>query len=244
MLSGFAWLLAGKSEHVMNRYAIGDIHGGSATLRALIEKINPRHDDRIYLLGDYIDRGPDSKGVLDIIISMQEAGYTIRPVRGNHEDMLIRNLSQDHDLFSCQWVKNWGQKTLFAFGVNSPGDIELRYRKFLAGLPYCYEDGECILVHAGIDLGLDDPVNDTPVEHMVWGSTVTPDTGATDRRRVVCGHRVQTLGDINRSLNHQVICLDNGAFSNDQPAYGNLVALNLDTMQLTIQPWIDRKAIW
>ncbi|MDK9719434.1 MAG: metallophosphoesterase, partial [Trichlorobacter sp.] len=156
----------------MTRYAISDIHGGSQTFQVLIDRINPKPDDRIYLLGDYIDRGPDSMGVLDIIISMQEAGYDLRPLRGNHEDMLIRNLSQDHDLFSCQWTKNWGQKTLFSFGVKQPADIPLRYRKFLAGLPYSYEEGNFILVHAGINLGLDDPINDTPVEHMAWGSTV------------------------------------------------------------------------
>ncbi|MDD2500726.1 MAG: metallophosphoesterase family protein [Geobacter sp.] len=227
----------------MNRYVIGNIHGGSQTLQALIDQINPKHDDRLYLLGDYIDRGPDSKGVLDIIIGMQEAGYNVRPIRGNHEDMLIRNLSQDHDLFSCQWVKNWGQKTLFSFGVKQPADISLRYRKFLACLPYCYEDGDFILVHAGIDLGLDDPVNDTPVEHLAWGSTVIPEN-YDKTHRVICGHRIKTLDEIIHSRNQQVICLDNGAFTNQQLANGNLIALNLETMKLTMQPWIDRKAEW
>jgi serine/threonine protein phosphatase 1 len=228
----------------MTRYAIGDIHGGSQTFQALIEQISPKSDDRIYLLGDYIDRGPDSKGVLDIIISMQEAGYDLWPLRGNHEDMLIRNLSQDHDLFSCQWVKNWGQKTLFSFGVKQPDDIPLRYRKFLASLPYCYEDGEFILVHAGIHLGLDDPINDTPVEHMAWGSTVLPEDGNKMQRRVICGHRIKSVGEISQSLNQQVIYLDNGAFTNQQPVHGNLVSLNLETLELTMQPWIDRKAEW
>lgn len=228
----------------MTRYAIGDIHGGSQTLQALIEQINPKPDDRIYLLGDYIDRGPDSKGVLDIIIGMQESGYDLRPVRGNHDDMLIRNFSQDHDLFSCQWVKNWGQKTLFSFGVKQPEEIPLRYRKFLAGLPYFYEDGEFILVHAGIDLTLDDPVNDTSVEHMAWGSTVLPENVDKRRHRVICGHRIKNIGEIIRSRSQQVIYLDNGAFTNQQPANGNLIALNLETMKLTMQPWIDRKAEW
>lgn len=228
----------------MNRYVIGDIHGGSQTLQALLDQISPRHGDRIYLLGDYIDRGPDSKGVLDIIIGMQEAGYDIRPIRGNHEDMLIRNLANDHDLYSCHWMAGWGAKTLFNFGIKQPEDLPLRYRKFLAGLPYYYEEGEFILVHAGVDLGYDDPVNDTPVEHMAWGSTVIPEKDERQQRRVICGHRVKTLNEINRSLSQQVICLDNGAFTNQQPAHGNLVALNLETMKLTMQPWIDRKAAW
>lgn len=228
----------------MTRYAIGDIHGGSQTFLALIRQINPRHDDRVYLLGDYIDRGPDSKGVLDAIISMQEAGCDIRPLRGNHEDMLVRILTDTPDPFSQHWTDGWGKKTLFSFGVKKPEELPLRYRNFLAALPYYFADGDFILVHAGIDLGLADPLADTRPEHMVWGSTVIPDTGPTDGRRVVCGHRIHSLGDINRSLHQQVIYLDNGAFSNDQPAYGNLIALNLDIMQLTVQPWIDRKAEW
>ena len=234
----------GAESQNMTRYVIGDIHGGSQTLQALLDQLNPKHDDRIYLLGDYIDRGPDSKGVLYIIIDMQESGYDVRPIRGNHEDMLIRNFSQDHDLFSCQWTKNWGQKTLFSFGVKKPEDIPLRYRKFLASLPYCYEEGEFILVHAGVDLGLDDPVNDTRVEHMAWGSTVIPEDGYKGDRRVICGHRVKNISEIIRSSYHQVLYLDNSASTNQQPANGNLVALNLETMKLTMQPWIDRKAEW
>jgi serine/threonine protein phosphatase 1 len=228
----------------MTRYAIGDIHGGSQTFRALIQQINPRHGDRVYLLGDYIDRGPDSNGVLDTIISMQEAGYGMRPIRGNHEDMLVRILSGDHDLFSWQWMDSWGKKTLFSFGVKMPEELPLRYRKFLAGLPYFLEDGDFILVHAGIDLGLADPLADTRPEYMVWGSTVIPEAGSTDRRRVVCGHRVRTLEVAQNSLQEQVIQIDNGAFTNQQPEYGNLLALNLDSMELIIQPWIDRKAKW
>ena len=228
----------------MTRYAIGDIHGGSQTLQALLDQISPKPDDRIYLLGDYIDRGPDSKGVLDIIIGMQEVGYDLRPLRGNHEDMLIRNLSNNNDIFSSQWAKNWGKKTLSSFGVQQSEAIPAHYQTFLAGLPYCYEEAEFILVHAGIHLGLDDPINDTPVEHMAWGSTVFPKNGNTLQRRVICGHRIKTIGEIIRLRNQQVIYLDNGAFTDQQPAYGNLVALNLETMKLTMQPWIDCKAIW
>jgi serine/threonine protein phosphatase 1 len=228
----------------MNRYAIGDIHGGLQTFLVLISQIQPRHDDRIYLLGDYIDRGPDSKGVLDAIIGMQEAGCDIRPIRGNHEDMLIRNLTGDHDLYSWHWMEGWGKKTLFNFGVKTPEELPIRYRKFLAGLPYCFEEDDFILVHAGIDLSVPDPANNTPPEHMVWNSTYISDAGVTDSRRVVCGHRVHTLDDVEKTLGQQVIQIDNGAFTSQQPEYGNLLALNLDTMQLTAQPWIDRKAIW
>jgi len=227
----------------MTRYAIGDIHGGSKTFMAMIQQINPKHDDRVYLLGDYIDRGPDSKGVLDAIIAMQEAGCDIRPLRGNHEDMLIRNLTNDHDLYSCHWMAGWGAKTLFNFGIKQPEDLPLRYRKFLAGLPYFYEDGDFILVHGGIDLGLDDPL-DTSAEQMLWESSYIPELLTPSFRRVICGHRVHALEEIQASLTQQIVNLDNGAFTNQKPERGNLIALNLDTMQLFKQPWLDRKAEW
>lgn len=228
---------------MIRRFAIGDIHGGSETFMAMIQQINPRHDDRVYLLGDYIDRGPDSKGVLDAIIAMQEAGCDIRPLRGNHEDMLIRNLTGDHDLYSCHWIAGWGTKTLFSFGVKQPEDIPHRYRKFLAGLPYFYEDGDFILVHGGIDLGLNDPL-DTPAEQMLWESSYIPELLTPSDRRVICGHRVHALEEIQASLTQQIVNLDNGAFANQKPERGNLIGLNLDTMQLFKQPWIDRKAVW
>ena len=228
----------------MNRYAIGDIHGGLETFKALIRRISPRTDDRVYLLGDYIDRGSDSKGVLDTIISMQESGCDIRPIRGNHEDMLVRNLTGDHDLYSWRWIEGWGRKTLFSFGVKTPEELPIKYRKFLAGLPYCHEDGDFILVHAGLNMGSDDPANNTPPEHMVWQSSYIPESGYVDKRRVICGHRVHSLNDIRQSLQGQVIHLDNGAYTNQRPEHGSLMALNLDTMQLIQQPWIDRKAEW
>ena len=76
----------------MSRYAIGDIHGGAKTFCALLEKIYLQREDRVYLLGDYVDRGPNSRGVLDIILKLKEAGFGIFALRGNHEDMLIRQL--------------------------------------------------------------------------------------------------------------------------------------------------------
>ncbi len=228
----------------MTRYAIGDIHGGLQTFLALIRKINPRHDDRIYLLGDYIDRGPDSKGVLETIISMQEAGCDIRPIRGNHEDMLIRSLTGDHDLYSWAWVENWGPQTLASFKVKSPHDLPLRYRKFLVELPYCLADEAFMFVHAGLDLSLANPGRDTPPEMFVWGNVQMPEHDPTDKRRVVCGHRIRSVEAITQSLNQQVVELDNGAFMNRPPDYGNLVALNLETMQIVLQPWLDGEAIW
>jgi len=94
------------------RYAISDIHGGSRTFRALLDRLDLKHTDRLYLLGDYVDRGNDSKGVLDTIWNLINAGYDVRPIRGNHDDMFHRVLMGDHDQFSQFWYGSWGANTL------------------------------------------------------------------------------------------------------------------------------------
>jgi serine/threonine protein phosphatase 1 len=227
----------------MNRYAIGDIHGGLQTFLALIRQIKPRHNDRVYLLGDYIDRGPDSKGVLDAIISIQEAGCDIRPIRGNHDDMLLRSITGQHDNYSWYWEKGWGQNTFKSFGVNSLEDIPDNYLTFLESLPYCYQEDSYLLVHAGLDMTTDNPLTDTMPEQMLWGDSALMKSKVKGKTLVV-GHHVRPMPLIEASLLSNQFLLDNGAFTDQQPDLGNLVALNLDTLQLTVQPWIDGKAVW
>lgn len=223
----------------MTRYAIGDIHGGAKTFRALLEKINLRREDRVYLLGDYVDRGPNSKGVLDIILQLMESGFDVRPIRGNHDDMLLRNINDDHDEFSWNYMKGWGTAALQSFGISSPKDLPERYKQFLQDLPYLLEDGIFIFVHAGLDMSKDDPVTQTAPDFMVWGNGGFISDNDIPGRKIVSGHKIRSVERIEASLTMPHIQLDNGAFSNQQPELGNLLALNLDTMQLTLQPWLD-----
>jgi serine/threonine protein phosphatase 1 len=226
----------------MTRYAIGDIHGGSKTFRALLDKLNLKREDRVYLLGDYVDRGPDSKGVLDTIIQMRESGYDLRPVRGNHDDMLLRTIIDDHDEFSWYYVQGWGTETLGSFGVDLPEHIPDRYRRFLEVLPYILEDGSFVFVHASLDMSKDDPITQTSTSHMLWGNGGFISDNDIPGKTIISGHTMRSIDRIQASLTCPHIQIDNGAFSNQQPELGNLVALNLDLMQLTLQPWIDDAA--
>jgi serine/threonine protein phosphatase 1 len=71
------------------RWVIPDIHGYLDTLKALIEeRIKPARTDELYFLGDYIDRGPDSRGVINYIRSLRQDGYAVTALKGNHEDFL------------------------------------------------------------------------------------------------------------------------------------------------------------
>src|SRR6056297_3454603 len=93
-------------------YAFTDIHGCYDEFIDLIDdKINPDKEDVIVLLGDYIDRGPDSKKVIDKIIIMMRSGYNIIPLSGNHENLMLNTLSGNFDDYIL-WMQNGGDMTL------------------------------------------------------------------------------------------------------------------------------------
>ncbi|MEI6209813.1 MAG: metallophosphoesterase family protein [Desulfuromonadales bacterium] len=228
----------------MPRYAIGDIHGGSQTFRALLDSLNLKHSDRLYLLGDYVDRGPDSKGVLDIILSLMDVGYDVRPMRGNHDDMMLRTFTGEHDDYSWNWMKGWGSHTLKSFGVENINNVSARYLTFLDALPYCRHDENFLLVHAGLDMLAEDPLTETSPGQMLWGESALLKGKGIKGKTLVVGHHIRPITLIEVSLLTNHIFLDNGAFTNQQPDLGNLVALNLNSMELTRQPWLDGVTIW
>lgn len=223
----------------MIRYAIGDIHGGAQTFKALLDRLDVHKNDRLYLLGDYIDRGPDSKGVLDIILQLIKSGYDVRPVRGNHDDMLLQTVNGYHDDYSWGWMKEWGTDTLKSFGVTNPEELPERYLTLLEQMPYIRSDNDFIFVHAGLNMTLHDPLTDSSPLSMVWGEVDEVDTIKLGGRKLLTGHNICPLSKIKLSLKGNHIRLDNGACTSQQPEYGNLVALNLETMTLILQPWID-----
>jgi len=228
----------------MTRYAIGDIHGGDKTFRALLDRLNLRHEDRLYLLGDYVDRGPDSKGVLDTIIQLRKAGYDVRPVRGNHDDMMLNSATGHHDDFSSCWMEGWGEETIKSFGVKHPLELPFCYLDLIEAMPYIKYDDQFVFVHAGLDMTVSDPILESSPIAMTWGEAGRVEIARLGGRRLVTGHTIRPLPLIEISLTTNHILLDNGAFTNQQPDLGNLAALNLDTMTLIFQPWIDEEALW
>jgi len=223
----------------MNRYAIGDIHGGAKTFRALLERLQLQSGDRLYLLGDYIDRGPDSKGVLDTILQLLQAGHDLRPVRGNHDDMLLQTVNGYHDDLSWHWMKGWGVETLQSFGITNPEELPACYLTLLEQMPYLRLEDDFVFVHAGLDMTVRNPLAESSPLTMAWGAVGQVDTARLGGRRLVTGHTISSLTQIELSLSSSHILLDNGAFTGRQPEYGHLAALNLDTMIITLQPWID-----
>ena len=189
--------------------AIGDIHGCSRALDLVLADANPRGDDRIVTLGDYVDRGPDSKGVLDRLIDLRRTGRLVA-LRGNHELMLLDapNLGDDRDL----WLECGGLETLLSYGRNGqPGtldDIPERHWQFIeSSCVDAYEISTHIFVHAG---ALPDmPLAEQPNYALFWDSF--QNRGPHQSGKVmICGHTQQRSG-VPLNLGHAV-CLDTWAY--------------------------------
>jgi len=73
----------------MKRLVIPDIHGCARTFEKLLDSVGPSKHDKLYFLGDFIDKGPDSSGVLDTLLRLIDQGFEINAVRGNHEENML-----------------------------------------------------------------------------------------------------------------------------------------------------------
>jgi len=220
-------------------FAIGDIHGCARTLRHLVTQvIRLAPGDNLYLLGDLIDRGPDSKGVLDFIFQLAAAGYNVTSVRGNHEEMCLR--APYNRSAMDMWSANGGLATLESFQADGPGDIPHRYLHLLHSLPYYVLLDAFVIVHAGLNFDLEDPFDpfdDTGA--MLWTRSDAVDRQRIGGRRLVCGHTMVTRQRLEASLHSDKIMLDNGCVTARWPDMGYLAALELNSMQLFFQQNID-----
>jgi serine/threonine protein phosphatase 1 len=136
----------------MKRYVVGDIHGCYDELRELIEKIDVHsdgHEAKMIFVGDYVDRGPNSKAVVNLIMKMQKQGHVA--LMGNHEDMLING-----ELM-------YAKETLKSFHSNHlPKD----FCDWMQALPKYYDDDTIIVAHAGVHPGL--TMDDQPDTYLLW----------------------------------------------------------------------------
>ena len=139
-------------------YAIGDVHGHVDKLLKLIERCREHANGRpmrIVLVGDYIDRGPDSRGVIGELNDLQRARpFEVICLRGNHEaDMLACARGGD----PSQWLSNGGLQTLASYGLSHPRDIPRAHLNWITTLPLTYDDSRRLFVHAGVNPSL--PLN-------------------------------------------------------------------------------------
>ncbi|MEI6455899.1 MAG: metallophosphoesterase [bacterium] len=222
------------------RFVIGDIHGCIRSFRNLVEdKIQPTQKDLIYLLGDYIDRGPNSKKVVDYIFDLQARSYMVIPLMGNHEYML--NRAQHSPEYFNLWMINSGFTTLRDFGViidsyHSPKSIlqiPVKYLDFFRDLK-CYEQTEgYFLCHGCYEGNRENPGDEN--DSMIWGRKNISELPAGSSRVLIHGHTPNPLSEIKKHLDDpqtRVINLDGGCVYKDNKALGNLLALELDKREL------------
>ena len=217
-------------KRLVNRsFAIGDIHGCCRTFKYLLfEKLKITHDDKIYCLGDYIDRGPDSKGVVDLILSLRKNGYNIHTLRGNHEQMFMDSVRGFSDF--VLWMSNGGESTLKSFNIMSFNELPPYYQQFFKHTKYYIKTGDVIFVHAGIDLSVENPFKDK--YSMLWSRDLFNSEPPPKGTKIIHGHTPISLNSIRRSLATWCINIDNGCVYKHYKDLGNLVAFDLTENRL------------
>ena len=213
------------------RYAISDIHGCCKTFVKLLKKIEFKKRDTLYLLGDYVDRGPDSKGVVDYIMDLKKDGYNVITLMGNHEDMLLSAIYKD--VYLKSWLNNGGDVALKSFDVSHPKNLEGKYIEFFNGLERYVELEDYFLVHAGFNFKIDNPLEDK--QAMLWIRKSVPPKSFLVGKKIIHGHTPVGKNKIIKSLKKEKpsINIDAGCVYADKLSLGRLCAINLDNLSLT-----------
>lgn len=164
----------------MSLFAVGDIHGHSNALDRLLAQLPLTEDDTLVFLGDYVDRGPDTHGVLERIMALKEQrGDRCVCLLGNHEEMLLDHWRatrgawcEDQDLIALLqpvttytpgfWLRVGGEAAMQSY----PNGLPEAHIRFLASLPLVYETDNYLFVHAGLR-----PRGETSRSEMLWGAS-------------------------------------------------------------------------
>lgn len=206
-------------------YAIGDVHGRADLLAAIFRRIDhdvaarPIGRTTEILVGDYVDRGPDSRGVLDLLID-RAGRREIVALAGNHEDLMLGFLRRPETL--SRWLGVGGGATLTSYGVPAPERAARRQAEavraallerlprehlaFLAGLPTSHAVGGCLFVHAGVRPHV--PLRDQARSDLLWIRDEFLEAEEDFGALVIHGHTPMTRPDIRPNR----INLDSGAY--------------------------------
>lgn len=199
--------------------AIGDIHGCDRALDELLAWVLPTPDDIVVTLGDYVDRGPNTKGVIDRLIQLGSQTQLVSLI-GNHEEMMLDVITGDKSHHS--WLRYGGVETLDSYGFN--GDLNFlpeRHIQFFDNLGDYFETEDFFFAHANYDADL--PLDGQFPDALRWRSLheSMPPPHANGKVAIV-GHTAAADGEI-LNAGH-LICIDTGCYNG-----GYLTALELTT---------------
>ncbi len=193
-------------------YAVGDVHGCLDRLQALHQAIaedlaaRPVASSTLVHLGDYVDRGPDSAGVLGLLLEGQmPAGIgAVVNLIGNHEEMMLAALDSRAPPLARHWLMNGGEATLDSFGLDAMAGPALWAERlpadrlaFLRGLALTYRAGGYLFVHAGLRPGV--PLAAQTREDLLWIREPFLSSAASFEAVVVHGHTPVPFPDLRRN---------------------------------------------
>ena len=224
------------------KFMISDIHGCVDTFIALLNKINFAKNDELYLLGDFIDRGLNSKGVFDHIFHLIDEGYHVFPIRGNHEEMLINNYNAES---KRGWQSMADEEFLKSFNISDLNQLDKKYISFCKGLEYFRMENDFIVVHAGLNFNNANPLENRQDLLWIrqWYDTI--DYGWLKNKIIIHGHTPQSRYEIEAQFNalgdKSVLNIDCGASLSKQKKHGlgHLCAFDFTNQKLIFQENVE-----
>lgn len=217
----------------MDLIAIGDIHGCARSLDGLMSELNPAPEDHLVFIGDYIDRGPDSKGVIERLLKLKEQ-FKCTFLRGNHEELFLGYLDDgEYDIFAM----NGGIATLSSY-MTENGEMEIpeSHIEFVRQTEMYLETDEFLFVHAGLrpDLTVAQNLEEGNPEVFLWERSHLKAKELPWEKTVVCGHTPQAQ-PINRP---KLINIDTGCVYSAYPSMGYLTAVRLPDRLFVAVPFM------
>lgn len=129
--------------------AIGDIHGCARALEALLQALEVRRNDTLVTLGDYVDRGPDSRGVIERLLALRHECRLV-PLLGNHDQLMQLVCNGRPELLADWWLAG-GDRALASYGAWTPHSVPAAHLDFLHNCQLVYETERHFFVHGGYD---------------------------------------------------------------------------------------------
>ncbi len=244
-----------QSVEIMATIAVGDIHGHLNELRSLIKKIAPElcSNDTLVFLGDYIDRGPESRGCIEYLVRLREnAHFEVVTLMGNHEQWLLRT---KHDYTRHSWLLSMeGLSTIASYSVQVATRIEeeirslgerllfeaipLSYGLFFEAMPTSHQNffkdlqphyraAEVVCTHGGLDPG-GGAVESQKTERLIWGARGFP-ADYYGVEPIAYGHWDNAVID---EFGHPWPCIQNNTFGLDTISCGVLTAVRFPDLKV------------
>jgi serine/threonine protein phosphatase 1 len=206
----------------MTYIAIGDIHGCAKTLRKLIDSLPLNNETHLVFIGDYIDRGPDTKGVIDFLLDLK-LRYTCTFLRGNHEQMMLDALNGVRERM---WLRSGGFQSLESYQAKK-GEfyVPQEHFDFVFDTKLFLDTPMYFFVHGGIypHLSVKENIEKADLDFMMWERSHLSAKNKWEKT-VICGHTPQEDGILKRK---NLICIDTGCVFAGEEGLGQLTAILL-----------------